>query len=213
MNPDFNMRTSKTLLEKVRGFGDHRAWAQFLSRYVPMIEKWGRRFGLQHDDVEELTGRLLTKLVEALPRFDYDPQKGSFRGWLKTVTHRELTTFARERRRRLPGDQATGQAALYDRLLEHAADADDLGASHHDQSDGMWRSVQDALKEVQSACRGEEQKSWDVFQRIVLADQAIEAVAAEFGLTYHAAAMRVQRMKKKVRSRAMELALVRGLTA
>jgi hypothetical protein len=79
-------------------------------------------------------------------------------------------------------------------------------------SEGILRSVQDALKEVHSACRGEEQKSWEVFQRIVLADQAIKAVAAEFGLTYHAAAMRVQRIKKKVRSRALDRGLERGLT-
>jgi hypothetical protein len=42
--------------------------------------------------------------------------------------------------------------------------------------------------------------------------QAIEPAAAEFGLSYHAAAMRVQRIKKKVSSRAMELALERALT-
>jgi hypothetical protein len=47
----------------------------------------------------------------------------------------------------------------------------------------------------------------------LLADQGIEAVATTLGLTYHAAAMRVQRIKKKVRGRALELALERGLTA
>jgi RNA polymerase sigma-70 factor (ECF subfamily) len=212
MNPDFDVRTSKTLLQKLRVFEDRRAWSQFMSLYLPMLQTWGRRFGLQNDDVEELTGRLLTKLVEALPRFDYDPKKGSFRGWLKTITQRELTTFARERRRRMPGDEATGKSTVYDLLLEHADDVDELITGLHDQSEGMLRSLQDALKEVQSACQGDEQKSWEVFQRIFLADQAIEVVAAEFGLTYHAAAMRAQRIKKKVRSRALELALRRGLT-
>ena len=192
-----------TLLEKLRVFEDQRAWSQFMSLYLPMIQTWAKRFGLSHDDVEELTSRLLTKLVQALPRFDYDPEKGNFRGLLKTITQRELATFARERRRRIPG------AGL---LFDQADDVDDLIAGLHEQSEGMLRSVQDALKEVQSACQGEEQKSWEVFQRIFLADQAIEAVAAEFGLSYHAAAMRVQRIKKKVRSRAMQLALQRGLS-
>jgi RNA polymerase sigma factor (sigma-70 family) len=212
MNAAFDVRTSKTLLEKLRVFEDQRAWSQFLSLYQPMIQAWGKRFGLQNDDVEELTGRLLAKLVEAIPRFDYDPQKGSFRGWLKTVTQRELTNFARERQRRIAGDEATGKSAVYDLLREHADDVDDLVAGLHEQSEGMLRSVQDALKEVQDAGQAEEQKSWDLFQRIFLAGQAIEPVAAEFGLSYHAAAMRVQRIKKKVRSRALELALQRGLT-
>lgn len=212
MNPDFDVRTSKTLLEKLRVFEDRRAWSQFTSLYLPMIQTWVRRFGLSHDDVEELTSRLLTKLVEALPRFDYDPGKGSFRGWLKTVTQRELTTFARERRRRIPGDQATGKSTVYELLLEHADDVDDLIAGLHDQSEGMLRSLQVALTEVQSACQAEDQKSWEVFQKIFLLGEPIESVAAEFGLSYHAAAMRVQRIKKKVRGRALELALQRGLT-
>jgi RNA polymerase sigma-70 factor (ECF subfamily) len=212
MNPDFDVRTSKTLLGKLRVFEDRNAWSQFLKLYLPMIRAWGRRFGLRDDDVEELAGRLLAKLVEALPRFDYDPGKGSFRGWLKTVTQREVSNLARERRRRLPGAEATGRSAVYDLLLQHADDVDDLVASLHDRSDILLRSVQDALKEVQGACQGEEQKSWELFRRIFLEGQAIEPVAAAFGLSYHAAAMRVQRIKKKVRSRAMELALGRGLT-
>ena len=212
MNAAFDVRTSKTLLEKLRVFEDRRAWSQFLSLYQPMIQTWGKRFGLQDDDVEELTSRLLAKLVEAIPRFDYDPQKGTFRGWLKTVAHREVSNLARERKRRLPGDEATGKSAVYDLLLQHADDVDDLVAGLHDQSEGMLRSMQDALKEVQGACQGEEQKSWEAFQRIFVAGQAIELVAGELGLSYHAAAMRVQRIKKKVRTRSMQLALQRGLT-
>jgi len=210
MDAAFDMRTSKTLLEKLRVYEDRRAWAQFMSVYVPMIQAWGRRFGLTSDDVEELTSRLLAKLVEALPRFEYDPGKGTFRGWLKTVVHHELTNFARERRR-LPGLQSGGKSTIFELLGQHPAGLDDLVAGLHDRSEGMLRSVQDAMNEVEAACQGEERKSWEVFRRIFVAGEGIEAVAAACGLSYHAAAMRVQRIKKKVRSRALELALQRGL--
>ena len=212
MNPAFDVRTSKTLLEKLRVYEDRQAWSQFMSLYLPMIEAWGKRIALPHVDVEELTGRILSKLVEAIPRFNYDPDKGSFRGWLKTITHRELTNFARERQRRLPGDEATGKSAVYQLLREHAGEVDDLVASLHEQSEGLLQSVQDALKEIQNSCVGEEQKSWEVFERIFLKDQAIDTVAAEFGLTYHATAMRVQRIKKKLRSLSLQRAARRGLT-
>ena len=175
-----------------------------------MIQVWGRRCGLQDDDVEELTSRLLTKLVEALPRFNYDPDKGNFRGWLKTITQREVSNLARERRRRVPGDAGTGNSAVRDLLREHADEVDDLVTSIQERSEGMFRSVQEAIEEVQNSLQGEEQKSWQLFQRIFVDGEAIEPVAAEFGLSYHAAAMRVQRIKKKVRSRALELALQRS---
>jgi RNA polymerase sigma factor (sigma-70 family) len=210
VNADFDVRTSKTLLEKLRVFEDQQAWSQFTSLYRPMIETWARRFGLMHDDIDELTGRLLTKLVGALPQFDYDADKGSFRGWLKTVTQRELATFARERRRRPSGAAGTGHSDVFDMLFELPDAVDELVASIYDPSAGMLHSLQDAIREIQSECQGAEQTSWQVFQKIFLADQSIETVAAEFGLTYHAAAMRVQRIKKKVRDRALQLASRRG---
>jgi RNA polymerase sigma-70 factor (ECF subfamily) len=172
MNADFDERTRKSLLEKLRVFEDRKAWSQFLGLYLPMMQAWGRRFGLRNDDVEELTSRLLAKLVEAMPRFDYDPRKGSFRGCLKTITQREISNLARERRRRLPGEDGTGNSAVYGQLREHADDVDDLVASLHHQSEGMLRRVQDAVKEVESACQGEERKSWEMFQRIFLAQRS-----------------------------------------
>jgi RNA polymerase sigma-70 factor (ECF subfamily) len=211
MNADFDVRTRKTLLEKLRVFEDRQAWTQFMSLYLPMMQVWGRRCGLQDDDVEELTGRLLAKLVDAIPRFDYDPEKGSFRGWLKTVTQREVSNLARERRRRPAGHGSGGQSTVFELLLQHPDSVDNLVDELQERSEAMLRSVHDAVKEIESACQGEEQKSWHLFQRIFLSGHEIESVAKEFGLSYHATAMRVQRIKKKVRSRAVELALQRGL--
>lgn len=211
MNSAFEVRTSKTLLEKLRLFEDHQAWTRFMRLYLPMVQAWGRRFGLPAQDIEELTSRLLGKLVQAMPRFEYDPGKGSFRGWLKTITHHEVVNLAQDADRRLPGDCGTGDSGVQGRLLEHADKVDELVAGLHDQSEALLRSVHDAMTEVQSQCAGDERKSWEAFRRIFLRDEAIETVAAALGLTYHAAAMRVQRIKKRIKDRALQLAAQRGL--
>jgi RNA polymerase sigma-70 factor (ECF subfamily) len=176
-----------------------------MTLYLPMMQVWARRFGLSADDAEELTGQLLAKLVEALPKFEYDAAKGTFRGWLKTVTQRELVTFARKRSRRPAGDAGTGNPDIHQLLREHPESVDDLVAGLHDRSETLSRGLHDALREVEGECQGEEAKSWEMFRRIVLENQDIGTVATEVGLTYHAAAMRVQRIKKKVRERAVEL--------
>ncbi|HEY7328268.1 MAG TPA: sigma-70 family RNA polymerase sigma factor [Gemmataceae bacterium] len=211
MNSTFDVRTSKTLLEKLRVFEDHRAWTQFMHLYLPMVEAWGRRFGLPSQDVEELTSRLLGKLVQAIPRFEYDPGKGSFRGWLKTVTHHEVVRLLEEYDGRLPGDRGTGDSAVQGQLMDCADKADELVAGLHDQSEALLRSVHDAMKEVQGQCQGDERKSWEAFQRVFVQDEGIEPVARALGLTYHAAAMRVQRIKKRVKDRTLKLAGERGL--
>lgn len=202
MKPAFDVKTQKTLLEKLRVFDDNAAWMRFMDMYQPMMQAWCRRFGFQDADVEELTARLLAKLVSALPQFDYDPEKGRFRGWLKTMTHREISNLARERRRHLPSGGL---------MWEAVDDIDDLVDSLHAKSAEMLKSFMDAVKEVEKEFEGEERKSWEMFQRIFLAGQEIKTIADEFGVSYHAAAMRVQRIKKKVRTRALELAVSRGV--
>ena len=205
MHADFEASTSMSLLGNLRVYEDREAWTRFMTLYVPMMQVWARRFGLSEDDGEELTGRLLAKLVKVLPKFEYDPAKGSFRSWLKTVVQRELTTFARERSRRPAGVAGTGNSDVHELLREHPESVDDLVAGLHDRSETLSRKLLDALREVEAGCQGEERKSWEMFQRIVLENRDIATVAAEVGLTYHAAAMRVQRIKKKVRERTVEL--------
>jgi DNA-directed RNA polymerase specialized sigma24 family protein len=211
LSSPFDVRTSKTLLEKLRVFDDKGAWAQFMRLYLPMVETWGRRLGLPARETEELTSRLLTKVVQAIPRFEYDPGKGSFRGWLKTIVQHEVINLAQEQKRRLPGDRGTGDSGIQGRLVEFADKLDELVAGLYDQSEALLHSIQDAMKEIQCECQGDERKSWEAFQRIFLLDQAIDSVAGAMGLTYHAAAMRVQRIKKKIKIRALQRARERGL--
>jgi RNA polymerase sigma-70 factor (ECF subfamily) len=206
MFADFDARTSLTLLGGLRVYDDRQAWGRFMTLYLPMIQVWARRFGLSSDNAEELTGRLLTKLVEALPKFEYDPAKGTFRKWLKTVTQRELATFARERGRRPAGVAGAGGSTVQELLREHAQEIDSLVEGLHEQSELLSRALHAALVEVEAECQGEERKSWDMFRRIVLANEDIGPVAEAFGMSYHATAMRVQRIKKKVREKSLGLA-------
>src|SRR5262245_12142469 len=77
-------RTSTSLLVRIRDRSDQQAWAAFDRRYAPLIRRWC------HDwfpsDADDLVQEVLVKLIAAAGAFDYDPRRGRFRGWLKTVT-------------------------------------------------------------------------------------------------------------------------------
>jgi RNA polymerase sigma factor (sigma-70 family) len=73
---------------------DQEAWDDFVQRYVPKIYGWCRRYKLQEADASDVTQEVLGKLVTAMKKFEYDPARGSFRGWLKTVTHNAVRDFA-----------------------------------------------------------------------------------------------------------------------
>jgi RNA polymerase sigma-70 factor (ECF subfamily) len=79
-------QTRATLLLRLRDRADQAAWKEFLDRYVPKIYGWCRRYRLQEADAADVTQEVLGKLVRGLQSFTYDPARGSFRGWLKTIT-------------------------------------------------------------------------------------------------------------------------------
>jgi RNA polymerase sigma-70 factor (ECF subfamily) len=100
--------TRFTLLARLRDIGDAEAWSEFVELYAPLLYRLARRHGLQDADAADLTQDVLRSVVGALPRLIYDPQRGTFRGWLFTVARNQVRKFANARKRR---PQASGSAA------------------------------------------------------------------------------------------------------
>jgi RNA polymerase sigma-70 factor (ECF subfamily) len=114
--------TRSTLLHRLRNLADRDAWNEFLNRYGPLIYGWCRRYRLQEADAADVTQDVLSRLVTALRRFEYDPAKGSFRGWLKTVTTNVIRDLAQGWSR--PG-RGTGDSDVH-RTLQAIQDPEAL---------------------------------------------------------------------------------------
>jgi RNA polymerase sigma-70 factor (ECF subfamily) len=118
--------TSPTLIGRVRDPADGQAWGEFHDRYAPMIRGWCRRwFPREADDMAQ---EVLFRLVNCLKAFEYQPEKGRFRGYLKTVTHR-LMADLKERASEPPvigGDALFDQVEAPQDLLERLAAEYDL---------------------------------------------------------------------------------------
>lgn len=96
-SPD--VRTSVTLLARLqRAAQDQAAWDEFVERYGRKIYGWCRHWGLQEADAEDVTQDVLLKLAEKMKTFAYDTA-GSFRAWLKTLTHHAWQDYVRSRHR------------------------------------------------------------------------------------------------------------------
>src|SRR5262249_56542444 len=74
----------------------------------PMLYRYGRRRGLQEAAAADLVQIVLGQVSGSARRFDYDPRRGPFRGWLFCVVrHRLGGLLAGERchrERRLPAE-------------------------------------------------------------------------------------------------------------
>jgi len=111
-------QTRHSLLLRIRNTQDARAWSEFVALYEPLVYRLARRSGLQHADALELGQEVLWAVSKSIDRWELDPARGSFRGWLRRVT-RNLVVNLLVKQRRHP--QAVGDTD-FQRLLAQVAD-------------------------------------------------------------------------------------------
>jgi len=92
-------RTHASLFVRLRDNADQEAWTEFHDRYAPMIAGWCRHW-FPHE-VDDMVQEVFSRLMSCMRAFEYKPEKGRFRGYLKTMTHR-LMAELNERVARIP---------------------------------------------------------------------------------------------------------------
>jgi RNA polymerase sigma-70 factor (ECF subfamily) len=90
--------TRLSLLIRMRNLRDDDAWKEFFESYGPRIFRWCRRAGLQESDASDVTQEVLTRLMRAIQSFDYDSNRGRFRGWLTIVTNNAIRDYVKQQR-------------------------------------------------------------------------------------------------------------------
>jgi RNA polymerase sigma factor (sigma-70 family) len=116
--------TSFSLLERLRLSSDAAAWQRLVELYTPYVQGWLHRQNVQAADVEDLTQEVLYSVFRALPDFQHDLRRGTFRRWLRTITVNQLRSFWRTRRPQTLSQlriDAAGQFAL-DRKIKCAVE-------------------------------------------------------------------------------------------
>jgi RNA polymerase sigma-70 factor (ECF subfamily) len=105
--------TRVTLLTRLKDGRDADAWREFVQLYGPVVYRFARTRGLQDADAADLMQDVLRSVARTAPRLEYDPKKGTFRGWLYTVTRNKIYNFLSSQRNR---PRATGDADAQERL-------------------------------------------------------------------------------------------------
>lgn len=89
--------TRASLIERLKEEGDQDAWRTFRDLYTPLVLRCGARMGLDPQAREELVSDFLCRMLEALPSFEYTPEKGRFRAYVRQVCLHLVAQRARKR--------------------------------------------------------------------------------------------------------------------
>jgi RNA polymerase sigma-70 factor (ECF subfamily) len=121
MPVDDSPLTRASLLVQLRDGTNHAAWQEFVQLYGPVVYGFARKRGLQDADAADLMQDVLRSVSKAVGQLEYDRSRGTFRGWLFTVTRNKVFNFLSARRIR---PQGSGDSSTQ-RLLDAEPDGND----------------------------------------------------------------------------------------
>lgn len=184
--------TSVSLLQRVKDPGDQLAWCEFVRLYAPLVYSYGRKRGLQDADAADLAQDVLKIAAEKMDNFQYDPTRGSFRGWLLTVTLNQVRRLSRSCQH-----QGTGRTSIVNLLQQQPTKQEETSWEQDSQAQALrWASEQ--------VCSEFQPHTWKAF--LLTAVQQIPAaeVASQLGMSvgsvYVAKSRVISRLREKVAS-------------
>jgi RNA polymerase sigma-70 factor (ECF subfamily) len=190
-------QTRPSLLVRIRDAGDRAAWLQFVEVYAPLVYRFARKRGLQDADAADLTQEVLQAVAGASRRLEYDPARGTFRGWLFTVARNRLHNFLLRRHR-----HTAAQVELVpDECL------DDFPAPTPDES-ALWeQEYQKRLFDwaAEQVRREFQDTTWQAFWRTAVDGEGAKQVAEALGLSVGAVYIAKSRVLARLRERIEEL--------
>ena len=189
--------TRPSLLVRIRDVADREAWRQFVELYAPLVYRFARRRGLQDADAADLTQEVLQAVARGSGRLEYDPRRGTFRGWLFTVARNKLHTFLRKQQRLTRRSEPVDFALLAEPEQEAA-----LWEQEYEQRLFDWAAEQ---------VRGHFQdNTWQAFWQTAVENRPSREVAEHLGLSVGAVYIAKSRVLARLREQVQLLQLEQG---
>ncbi|VGO12080.1 ECF RNA polymerase sigma factor RpoE [Pontiella desulfatans] len=93
-------QTRESLLLRLKDKADEYAWREFHAIYGRLIFGYSLHYGIGYAEAEDIVQEVCIKVFRQILQFDYAPERGRFRGWLKTITRNTVVDYLRRRRSR-----------------------------------------------------------------------------------------------------------------
>mgnify|MGYP001343872082 FL=1 len=105
------LETRSSLIQRLKATINGESWEEFFHTYWELIYNVARRAGLSEADAQDIVQETILKVHNSLDRFEYNRKRGTFKGWLRTVTRSRLNDFFKKQQRRPALNQPLEEAA------------------------------------------------------------------------------------------------------
>jgi RNA polymerase sigma factor (sigma-70 family) len=190
-------KTRPSLLVRIRDPRNEQAWTEFLEIYEPLVYRLARKKGFQDADALELTQDVFLAVASAIERWDPDPAKGSFRGWLFRISRNLMINFLAQKRRRTSGSGDSDVKRLLDEYPAPNGQQSALFDREYKRQTFRWAAER---------IRGHfEDKTWQAFWLTSVEGKPIQQAAQALGISTGAVYVARSRVMSRLRKTVQQL--------
>lgn len=183
--------TRHSLLIRIRDPANQAAWFEFDGVYRPMLQRFARARGLGLAEADEIAQQCMTAVHRYIGGFEYDPTKGRFKAWLRTMVNNRVKNLIRDRR------DVQAETGELRRVPEPGESPDEL-------FDTVWRQehLRHCLRRIKTEV---EDSTFKAFVAYVMEERPIEEVCRQFDMSANQVHAIKSRITRRIRERMIEL--------
>ena len=151
---------------------------------------WCRRAGLQKSDVENVGQDVFLAVARKLGEFKQDSTGGTFRGWLRTITHSKLCDYWSASEKAAVGQGGSSAQEQWKNIPAVDEGEETTGALSTERAILLQRAL-DILR------TDFEERTWRAFWRFAIDGVPAAEVSVELGVTVNAVHQAVKRVRKR----------------
>lgn len=182
--------THLSFLGRLRDRSNPVGWTEFNARYRELLFRYARRRGASHLEAEDVAQEVTMYLFKAMERFEYNPARGRFRGYLHCAVANALS--------RRQARNARQEKTVNPETLEALTDGSDAADAEWER-EWQLHKLRTALQAVSSEF---EPVTLDAFRMHVLAGCSVEDSAARLEISkssvYQAKCRVLKRLREQI---------------
>jgi RNA polymerase sigma-70 factor, ECF subfamily len=183
---------SSGLLGEVKTNGSD-GWSRMTGLYAPLVYYWSVRRGLQPADAEDVVQEVFRTVAARVGGFWRDRERGSFRGWLRAITHNKIGDFVRIQRRRAELRCDSCDDRYWSQIAARESKEEEREALVREETRVLCSRV---LELIRSEF---EERTVVAFRRVVVDEVSPECVAEELGMSVNSVYLAKSRVLRRVR--------------
>lgn len=161
--------TRASLLLRIKDARDTHAWTEFDTIYRPMLYRFARTRGLDDAGAEDVVQHCMAAIHKHIGSFEYNPAKGRFKSWLRTLINNRFRDGLRNRRDKQAETRDFKQA-------QQREDSPDEAFEKVWMDEHLTYCLSRVRKEIDAS-------TYQAFCKHVIEDRPAQEVCEELGIT------------------------------